>query len=75
MKETLQTLGRDCKWYNVTIKAFKYNLRALYSSNVKNEKLLQEHMCLLNEKWDRTKSRRKKIDKIKRSIMEYIQYR
>lgn len=73
LKERLESLGRERERYNATVKALKVDLKALHAVNVGPETSLQEHMRLLNEKWDSTTSRVKQIDKLKHELGESIQ--
>ena len=50
MRDRLETLGREWERYNTTVKALKYDLKALHGGNVGLETSLQEHMRLLNER-------------------------
>ncbi|KAL7531232.1 hypothetical protein ACHAXR_006455 [Thalassiosira sp. AJA248-18] len=73
MKERLETLGRERERYNATVKALKVDLKALHGGNAGPETSLQEHMRLLNEKWDSNESRLKQIDPLKSELEESIQ--
>lgn len=73
MNARLETLGRERERYNATVKALKYDLKALHGGNVGSETSLQEHMRLLNEKWDGHESRVKQVDKLKSELEESIQ--
>eukprot|EP00571_Detonula_confervacea_P000638 CAMPEP_0172321896 /NCGR_PEP_ID=MMETSP1058-20130122/44583_1 /TAXON_ID=83371 /ORGANISM="Detonula confervacea, Strain CCMP 353" /LENGTH=1036 /DNA_ID=CAMNT_0013037507 /DNA_START=105 /DNA_END=3215 /DNA_ORIENTATION=+ len=73
MKERLESLGRERERYNATVKALKVDLKALHAGNVGPETSLQEHMRLLNEKWDSNSSRLKQVDKLKSELEESIQ--
>eukprot|EP00578_Thalassiosira_sp_NH16_P019066 CAMPEP_0181095044 /NCGR_PEP_ID=MMETSP1071-20121207/10315_1 /TAXON_ID=35127 /ORGANISM="Thalassiosira sp., Strain NH16" /LENGTH=1212 /DNA_ID=CAMNT_0023177411 /DNA_START=133 /DNA_END=3771 /DNA_ORIENTATION=+ len=72
MKERLDTLGRERERYNTTVKALKVDLKALHGGNVGAETSLQEHMRLLNEKWDSNESRLKQFAKLKSELEESI---
>lgn len=48
------SLQRERERYNATVKALKVDLRALHQQNVGTETSLQEHMRILNEKWQDT---------------------
>ena len=50
MRDRLETLGRDQEQHNATVKALKYDLKALHGGNVGLETSLQEHMRLLIER-------------------------
>ena len=50
MRDRLETLGREQEQHTATVKALKYDLKALHGGNVGPETSLQEHMRLLIER-------------------------
>ena len=73
MKNTLDKMRSERERYNATVKALKVDLKALHGGNVGVETSLQDHMRLLNEKWDSNESRLKQVDKLKSELEESIQ--
>jgi DNA-binding transcriptional regulator YbjK len=73
MKERLEVLSRERERYNATVKALKVDLKILHGGDVGAETSLQEHMRLLNEKWETNDSRLKQNDKLKSELEESIQ--
>lgn len=55
------SLQRERERYNATVKALKVDLRAIHQQNVGTETSLQEHMRILNEKWQDTGMKLEKI--------------
>ena len=47
----MDSLQRERERYNATVKALKVDLRALHGENAGTETSLQEHMRILNDKW------------------------
>jgi len=72
MKERLDTLGRERERYNTTVKALKVDLKALHGGKVSVDTSLQEHMRLLNEKFESNESRLKQVDKLKSELEESV---
>ena len=72
MKERLDTLGRERERYNATVKALKVDLKALHGENVGVETSLQEHMRLLNDKWESNETRSEQVDTLKSELEDSI---
>ena len=70
MKERLDVLSKERERYNATVKALKVDLQILHGGDIGTETSLQEHMRLLNEKWETTDSCVKQIDKLKTELEE-----
>jgi chromosome segregation ATPase len=73
VKERLEVLTRERERYNATIKALKIDLTMLHGADAGNETSLQEHMRLLNDKWESNETRLKQADKVKSELNESIQ--
>lgn len=73
MKERLELLSKERERYNATVKALKVDLRILHGGDVGAETSLQEHMRLLNEKWETNDSRLKQVDKLKSELEGSVQ--
>ncbi|KAL3784076.1 hypothetical protein ACHAW5_008016 [Stephanodiscus triporus] len=73
MKERLELLSKERERYNATVKALKVDLRILHGGNVGAETSLQEHMRLLNEKWETNDSHLKQVDKLKSELESSVQ--
>ncbi|KAL7545355.1 hypothetical protein ACHAWF_008709 [Thalassiosira exigua] len=69
----LEALGRERERYNATVKALKVDLKALHGGDAGPETSLQEHMRLLNERWDANEVRLRQTDKLKGELEESIQ--
>lgn len=72
MKERLETLGRERERYNATVKALKYDLKTLHGHDIGPETSLQEHMRLLNEKWESNASQVEHADRLKSELDESV---
>ncbi|KAL3807599.1 hypothetical protein ACHAXA_002243 [Cyclostephanos tholiformis] len=70
MKERLDVLSKERERYNATVKALKVDLQILHGGDVGTETSLQEHMRLLNEKWETNASYVKQVDKLKTELEE-----
>ena len=68
-RERVETLTRERERYNATVKALKVDLKALHQApSVGPETSLQEHMRLLNEKWEGHVERLEGMEKLKSEL-------
>ena len=68
-RERVETLTRERERYNATVKALKVDLKALHQQpSVGPETSLQEHMRLLNEKWEGHVERLEGVEKLKSEL-------
>mmetsp|Transcript_19328 Transcript_19328/g.37641 ORF Transcript_19328/g.37641 Transcript_19328/m.37641 type:complete len:1058 (-) Transcript_19328:117-3290(-) len=70
VKERVETLTRERERYNATVKALKVDLQALHLGNIGAETSLQEHMRVLNEKWDEHLTIKSDLQKSTRALEE-----
>jgi chromosome segregation ATPase len=62
------SLQRERERYNATVKALKVDLRALHRENAGVETSLQEHMRILNEKWQDNALKLEKISTLEEEL-------
>ena len=67
------SLQRERERYNATVKALKIDLRALHQQNAGTETSLQEHMRMLNEKWQDSSNRLAKVEKIENELTKSLE--
>ena len=73
VRERLEVLTRERERYNATVKALKIDLTMLHGADAGNETSLQEHMRLLNERWEANETKLRQADKVKSELNESIQ--
>lgn len=67
------SLQRERERYNATVKALKVDLRALHQESAGSETSLQEHMRMLNEKWQESSNRLKKLEKLDKELTKSME--
>ena len=67
-----EALGQERERYNTTVKALKTDLRVLHKGDAGTETSLQEHMRLLNTRWDDTQTRLEAAEKLKAELQESV---
>merc|ERR1719291_658114 len=71
--ERAEALGRECERYNATVRALKVDLKALHQQqDTGPETSLQEHMRLLNERWEGHVDRLGSLEKLKPELERSI---